>query len=232
MYILTRSVDIVEAYKNTSSLSFDIFVQGLMRSTGSSEHVIQKMYQRMDPQKDGFPNPRGKPLANLSHDLHRHQLYPGKNLDCLGNSFAEYLGRHLSLEELVSERSYCVKSGADKSIVVPLSIWTSDFIVCAGQDAYFGPKLAEIDPRITWTFIEYDDLSWQVLYRYPPLLSRKMHRTRDQFVSAIEKYFAVPSEQRKGDSWFVKAMEAEMRQLDMSTNELARLMAVIYWAYV
>ena len=228
--MLTRAIDIVEAYKNTSTFSFDIFVQGLMRSTGSSERVVDLMYRAMAKDKPGLPNPTGKPLAHFAINMHRNQLYPGKNLDYLSDQFMHYFDRTLSLEHIIKDRKYTVSTTDEKSIVLSLATWTSDFIVCAGQRAYFGETLETIDPNFTWKFIEYDELAWQVLYQYPAFLSRKMHAAQDHLTTSIQRYFDVPAEDRAESVWFVRAMELEMRGLGMSSKELAPMMAVIYWA--
>ena len=188
------------------------------------------MYQAMDKEKTGFPNTTGKPLAHLAINMHRHQLFPGKNLDYLGDQFVKYFDKHLSLEDMIKDRHYVVSRPENKDVVLSLSTWTSDFVVCAGQQAYFGETLRNIDPNFTWKFIEYDELAWQVLYQYPVFLSRQMHAARDHLTASIQKYFDTPPEDRAEGAWFVRAMEIEMRSLGMSSKELAPMMAVIYWA--
>ena len=201
-----------------------------MRSTGSSERMVELMYQTMNKEKQGFANPTGKPLAHLAINMHRHQLFPGGNLDYLGDQFAQYFDKHLNVESIVKNRRYAVSMPDSKDVVLSLSTWTSDFVVCAGQQAYFGETLAKIDRDFTWKFIEYDELAWQVLYQYPKFLSRKMHAARDQLTASIQKYFDTPPQDRAKSAWFVTAMETEMRSLGMSSKELAPMMAVIYWA--
>ena len=201
-----------------------------MRSTGSSERVVDLMYRPMVKNKPGFPNPAGKPLAHFAINMHRNQLYPGNNLDYLGDQFLQYFDQNLSLDGIIKGRKYAATSPDEKSVVLSLATWTSDFVVCAGQKAYFGETLEKIDPNFTWKFIEYDELAWQVLYQYPAFLSRKMHAARDHLTASIQRYFDTPADDRAESAWFVRAMELEMRGLGMSSEELAPMMAVIYWA--
>lgn len=72
LYILTNAKDVTTAYKNTSSLSFEWFVQAMMRTSGSSHRVVSKMYEILDLEKAIFSNSQNKPLAKLARELQIH----------------------------------------------------------------------------------------------------------------------------------------------------------------
>ena len=57
-----------------------------------------------------------------------------------------------------------------------------------------------------------------------------MHAARDILIASIKRYFDISPENRAEGAWFVTAIEAEMRQLGMTTKDLAPMMLVIYWA--
>ena len=40
----------------------------------------------------------------------------------------------------------------------------SDFFANADQDAYFGQLLRKVEPNLTWIFLEFDELAWQLLF--------------------------------------------------------------------
>lgn len=199
----------------------------MMRTSGSSEHVVVKMYEPADPEKAIFPNPRNKPLAKLARDLHHHQLLPGKELDSLRGTFIEYFDKQLNLKHMQSH-SY-VKSFTDNEVVLPLYLWSSDVMICGGQEAYFGPHLGKLEPNLTWDFLKFDDLTWQVLYQYPPFLARTMFRAKAKVIDGLERYFSLPEEERGGSSWFTPNMETEMRNLGFDTRQVAIMMMTIYW---
>lgn len=199
----------------------------MMKASGSSALVVEKMYTKLDSKTAGFPNPKGKPLAILARELHIHQLYPGENLSYLGERFVSYFEQHLDLQSMADQRSYV--TGCGDSVTLPLMIWVSDFTIRGGQRAYFGDYLEEIDPDISWSFLEFDDFSWQILYQYPKFLCRKMINAKDKVTAALERYFATPMGQRSGDAWFTKAIEQEMRSLDLNTKDISIMMQTIYW---
>lgn len=227
LYILTNPKHVGETYKNTSTLSFEEFVRDMMRTSGSSEFVIKKMYETPDPDKAIFPNPRMKPLAKMAKDLHIHQLYAGKPLDVLREEIYKFYDSPMKLKHM-SQLSYTISSGPNE-VVLPLYIWTSDVIIGAGQEAYFGPLLAKVAPQLIWDFLEFDDLTWQLLYQYPKFLAKKMYSARDRVVIGLEKYFTELQTNRGVKSWFTPAMENEMRNLEFDTHEVAIMMMTIYW---
>ncbi|KAJ4351428.1 uncharacterized protein N0V89_006770 [Didymosphaeria variabile] len=62
-YVVTQAKHSAEVYKNTETLSFEGFVQGLMRINGNNEHAIRVMYNALPSDKQGFPNPHADNLA-------------------------------------------------------------------------------------------------------------------------------------------------------------------------
>lgn len=229
LHVLTNPKDVENAYKNTSTLTFDGFVQAIMRTFGSSEYCINAMYSYIphSPHEKDFPNPLKKPVAKLSKDLHVKQLFPGDHLDDLGNKFANFFDESLVLKD-ISKKDYATQK-TPESIVVPLLLWSSEVFVMGGQRAYFGRLLEDIDPSMARRFIEFDELDWQVLFQYPRFASRRMHALADSLIKNLETYHGTPTEKRMGDAWFTKAFEHEARQAGIGTHEIATMMLTVYW---
>lgn len=202
-----------------------------MRACGNTELCVEAMFNPLPKDKQGFPNPHGKPLASLARQMHIHQLHPGAQLDFLENQFLDFFDEHLHPRTLGNKCPYAIES-TNVDTVLPLMEWLSDLFTRAGQKAYFGDTLARIDPTLTRTFVVFDELSWQVLYQYPDFLAREMKAARDKIQSALKAYIQIPQSQRSGDAWFTKAMENEMRVLDISEDDIATMLVTIYWGSV
>ncbi|KAH8589197.1 cytochrome P450 [Bisporella sp. PMI_857] len=226
-YVITKSYDVAEEYRNTTSLSFNEFVIAMMRVAGNTETCIQAMFKRLPRNKEGFPNPHGKPLATLAREMHITQLYPRDNLQYLETQFTKWFDQHLDIDAIydVCSPYLCyedeVTENANNSVVLPLVQWCSDFLTRAGQTAYFGPELAEVDPTLPQTFLEWDELSYQVLYQYPHFLTGKMRAHKDKLYQSLKRYLQLPQNRRSGDAWFTKAMEDEMLALNISQDDIA-----------
>ena len=226
--MITKSTDVAEAYRNIETLSFNVFVQEMLKTAGCSPFCVKAMYTPLAANKAGFPNPHSKPLATLARAMHHKQLYPGKDLDILSQNFDKFFNRRLNVQNIFHDCPYA-EPGENNSVVMPLMVWCSDFFARAGQEAYFGPLLEKIDPDMTQKFLQFDDLSYQIQFQYPKWLSTKMHTAKDELVEDLMVYFGTPQAERHGDAWFVKAMEDEMRALKLSVYDMSVLMLTIYW---
>ncbi|KAL8947491.1 MAG: hypothetical protein Q9183_007782, partial [Haloplaca sp. 2 TL-2023] len=82
---------------------------------------------------------------------------------------------------------------------------------------------------MTEKFLIFDELSYQLQFQYPKWLSLRMQKAKDALVEDLMVYFDTPQAQRRGDAWFVKAMEDEMKALNLSTYDISVLMVTIYW---
>jgi hypothetical protein len=230
-YVITKSEHVGQVYRNSQTLSYEEFVQMMMRILGNSEQSVRVMFTPLPTEKKGFPNPHGKPLGILFREMHIHQLFPGENLDFLENRFYEFFNENLTMDRLKEQCSYAI-SKAPESIDLPLTQWCSDYLVKGGQKAYFGPRLADIDSDLTDAFIVFDELSYQVIYQYPRFLAKKMLAARDRVLQGLERYMQLSRDDRVEDSWFVGAMEDELRAIGMSARDMAIATMTIYWAYV
>ena len=186
------------------------------------------MYEDPDPVKTIQPNPQNKPLIFLARDMHNHQLFPGYQLGLLHEKFIKYFEQALRLES-IARCSYASHPTRDE-IVVSLGDLTSDVMINAGQDAYFGASLGKLDINLAQTFRVFDDLTWQIFYQYPEPFCQKMHKAKNKIVMAMERYYNAPAENRLDAAWFACSMEVELRNIGFETHDLAVMMMTIYWA--
>lgn len=120
--------------------------------------------------------------------------------------------------------------------LVPYSIWialcTSTFTLLIWRIWKFTikPRIYTDEPKELPYWLPFvGHLSWQILYQYPGFLSSKMHAAKARVTEALRKYFDTPMSERSGDAWFTKAMENEMRDLNLNTQDISIMMQTIYW---
>ena len=219
LYILTNPRDISEAYRNSSSLSFDIFVKLLIRTCGTSKHVVERLYQ------DPLPSSVHKEsLGKAIHKFQMQQSSPGKNLEDISVVIASYLDKVLVLEKMATERA----PNAKGLLYISLKRCCANLVIGASQLAYFGERLSEIDPNLPQTFVEFDSRSWQLLYHFPRLISKGMYAAKDRIIDDLTAYFETPGE-RTDAAWVTRLLETEMRALGFTTREMGTLMMLQYW---
>lgn len=228
-YVVTQAKHSAEVYRNTETLSFENFVQGLMKINGNDEDVIEAVYAALPTNKPGFPNPQGESLGVLAQRMHAHQLHPGENLLTLENSVQNWIHHHLNQEDISA--CVCANPDTSSSIQVPLYRWCSEYFIQLGQDVYFGKALTKIDPDLPMNFFKFDELIWKMLYQYPTYMSSDMITSRTQVIGSLQKYFETPQAQRSNDTaWLTNVMEIEMRALGLNDFNLAVVMFHLYLA--
>ncbi|KAH8433494.1 cytochrome P450 [Aspergillus melleus] len=222
IYVVTSARDSAEIYKNTTTMSFEIFVRKFIRSCGASDELLDRLYGA--PPLAGDVESRS--LGDKTHDFHGMQLFPGGHLPEFTAIFKEFLEDSVRMDRLPGKR-YITASG-EGWVNLRLMKFVSDYFVDAGQRTYFGKRLGEIDPDLIWTFLELEDRSWQILYEIPAVFARKAHAARDGIIDAIQKWFETPPEDRPDGSWWMNTMEAEMKALGFNTREMATTVVPIY----
>ncbi|KAI1098020.1 putative cytochrome p450 [Jackrogersella minutella] len=229
-YVITNAKQSAEVYKNTDSLSFEEFVQSLMRINGNDEHTIKTVYSPLPTEKRGFPNPDGLSLGVLAQRMHMHQLYPGENMVVLQKKAQDWINRQLTFDVLAKECTYSPSQSPDH-IQLPLYEWTSDYFVRLGQYIYFGDVLQKVDPDYVSAYIIFDEVIWKMLYQYPTFLCHDMIGPRDQMMASLKFYFQLPPDQRRDQAaWIINAMEDEMRDLGVDDENLAVMVFHLYFA--
>ncbi|KAI0382412.1 putative cytochrome p450 [Hypomontagnella monticulosa] len=228
-YVVTQAKHSAEVYRNSETLSFEDFVQGLMRINGNDENIIKTIYTALPTNKTGFPNPQGESLGVLAQRMHAHQLHPGENLVTLQKQVQAWIDQHLNMTGLAAFPSAISKDPT--SVEVLLYQWCSEAFIQLGQDVYFGKTLSQIDPGMPAAFLAFDELIWKMLYQYPSFLSADMTTPRAQVIASLDRYFQVPQSQRSGGTaWLINTMEDEMRAIGVNGYNLAVVMFHLYLA--
>ncbi|KAI8623583.1 putative cytochrome p450 [Xylariaceae sp. FL1651] len=231
-YVVTNPKDSAAVYRNTESLSFDEFVQALMRFNGNDEWTIKNVHQPLPATtKAGFANPEGLGMINLTQRMHMHQLHPGEKMAVFQLQIRDWLNRKLTLDVLAStDSTYTGQSSVD-SVELPLYQWTSDWFVRLGQHLYFGDVLERVDPQYTDNFVVFDEVIWKMLYQYPSLLCRDMMVPRDRMIASMRAYFQLHPDERRGQAaWLINTLEDEFRGIGVDDNNLAILFFHLYFA--
>lgn len=197
-----------------------------------SQAGVRRVNDPLPKDKSGFPNPNGDALSTLVRSVHMVQAYPGHNLKILDRHFIDWFDRNFRLPAL---EKLCVNyavSLAEGGLQVPLWKFCSQMQVQAAGDSYFGPSLGHIEPDFAAIFLKFDDLCWQLLYEYPSLFTGELTGALRKMQSALQRYFEIPQTQRKGQLWQINTMENELRNVEISNEDIGILFFNIFWGSV
>ena len=232
LYFLTSPEDVALAYRHTTSLTFDKIVEELSITFGVSGESVEKAYRRplheLDDvlsQKLQIKNPQLKSVAQFHHDLWKQQLLPGDLYREVQQQFADLIETSLVLNRMTG---HCViSSNANEGKTISLLKWTQEVLVDAALRIFFGDKLLELDPNLPRHFLEFDDESWKLVYKWPN--ATKMHIAKAKMTNVLVRYLALPQEERKGAAYLVEMMEKTQRALDFSEEDIANVFCIVLW---
>ncbi|ESZ91021.1 putative cytochrome P450 [Sclerotinia borealis F-4128] len=228
LYIITCVSAVSEVYRNIEQLTFDDYITDMMISFGASSKAIKTMW---NPPSATLKRPEGagpgkQALAHVAETLIRQQLQPGKNLDRLQDIFLNSVHRSMTWEHMASK---AVLSSQQNMRTVSLLEWTREALLEGATEAFFGPTLLEIEPKLFESFFTFDDLSWKLTYRIPSPWSNDMKAAKATAQNALTRYFQMPKKQRPGACWLVETLETEMRAVDIEPVDIAAYLMMIYW---
>jgi len=227
-YVLTEPKDFVEIYRNGSIFSFDFLVDQVYRAFLVPDDAINKLCRTPEPgEKTPYPNPLGKSCVNIGHEMLITELRGKQSYD-FAEKVKSTVAEMMDLDKICS-RFAAPKSGKGNALEVSLFDLCGVMVISAGQTAYFGKELSEIDLHLPEAFMEFDKLCWQMFYGYPLFLSKPMTRSKGQLLRAMEKFLDIPAEKRPGMSWFVRNWEAVNRYAGLNSREIATIMLIQYF---
>lgn len=184
---------------------------------------------RYETNKDGNSNRLHKILAHAGEDYYRQQLQPGDSLETSWTRAQNLISTSLQWDNISSK---CVLSDTNGLKSLSLLGWCRETLLEPVTTAVFGERLLQLNPDLMQTFVKFDDDSWKLNYKLPRLICEEMHTARENILATFRKYFALPPNERTGESWLVRTIETEMRKIEVPESDIAALFAMPFWVYV
>jgi cytochrome P450 len=234
-YIVTNPKHVIEVYKNNTTFSFDVFVQDLMASCGTSNDTVRKMSQTPPPYLPGMENsglnPYRKSLTSLAVDFHHTQLLPGPKSQAvpLTTAFLAHISYVLRWENLHRDKMIAGARSPTSILSTSLHRFCGRVLIDAGTKMYWGERLWQITHDMLETFYDLDNAMWKLLFRFPPIMSKDANTARDKIINSLVEYYRLPREERDDAAWFTKSMETESRAIGLTERDMASAILIIYF---
>lgn len=219
LYIATSSEDINAVWNNTKTISMIPISDELYKWAGIGEESRKSMFEAKENAKYNESNAKALTRTQIVQQLHHRQLHRGPRLDDLTSSrVIPSIFRQLDAKHLVEDVSLfelCVQ------------IFITDT-----TDAYFNPKLREIEPNLISAFEMWEQSNWKFLFQLPGAFARDMLAAKATITNAFTKYYSLPRSERPGAIFFVTELEDLMREAGLSEEEMGAFTLLHYWACV
>ena len=221
---MTSPQDVIDIYKNTKTLTFDEYVQDVMKSIGVSENGIHNLWRPTAEQ--GNSKCLHKTLAHASEDYYREQLLPGHQLDVLWERVLRFVSSSIRWDNVPEAFTVSFLDGSKR---VSLLDWTRDILLKSVITAFFGDQLLRLEPELLRYFTAFDNQSWKLTYKYPRSISKNMYEAKDKIVAGIEAYLRLPKDQRSEAIWLIHKLETETGKVDIDVHDLAAMITSLVW---
>jgi hypothetical protein len=215
VYVLTDPNHVSAVLNDTNLFDFSPFFERVLASFGVSKKGARQVF---------LPTSEGrKSVRQLAFELQVKQT-SGEDLRKLSRHITKFMVRTICPKNVFGASAF-----VNDVQCVSLKTWINEVVMMAIQDAYFGPKLAEIDPSLPQTLREFTESAWKTWYGIPWFLRRKQNRLSLQVRRAHEVYLRLPESQRPCVAWFTKRLESEYRKVVDREEDIAALMQFFHW---
>lgn len=190
------------------------------------DKIYRKPTSKVDDvisQKLQIKNTRLKSLAQLNSDFWRQQLIPGDIYYELQGRFLEHIKTSLQFGNMSGR--YVVSSDSISEKTVSLLSWTQEVFVDASLRVFFGDKIMDLEPDLSKHFLKFDDESWKLWYKWPNAI--QMHAAKSKLAKTLQRYLALPREERPGAAYIVEKIEETQRALGIPEEDIAKLLCMV-----
>ena len=198
-----------------------------------SSSAVHKMFESPDKVHQGSQErsiiPPSDSIGVRGRSFSKQQLQPGKMLDEVQSKVLQAYTESLDWQVLSGQYVF-KQTGEAKHI--SLMKWCQQVVIEAGVKALYGERLLDIEPDLLQTYIEFDEYSWMIFYKYPPRFAKPMSIPRERIIQAFTKYYQLPQEQRPGQAWYLRALEDEQRKLGIDDRDIGVTSVTSFNVYV
>ncbi|MCJ1386958.1 hypothetical protein MMC17_010087 [Xylographa soralifera] len=230
LYVLCSPHDVTAAYRNSTTLTYDLVIRDLLEAFGVSHSGVDKLYRKPTDDEPAF-QPKGsitisqnKSVGHLKGEFYHYQLYPGEQFDFIQARFLKIIDTAMRPANFTS---HFVVSSTPQVTKVSLHKWCQHVLVTAGTTAFFGETLLQMYPDLLQNFVDFDDYNWMVWYKWPD--ATLMRTPKAKVLKTLEEYLALPKEKRSGVAWIIETMEDSQRNLGMNESDIAAVVMTLLW---
>ncbi|KAI3324249.1 hypothetical protein HD806DRAFT_534565 [Xylariaceae sp. AK1471] len=139
-------------------------------------------------------------------------------------------GIHRALETVANGSSPSVVKQSTKGVTVSLLRLCMDIFLRGTATAFLGNKIWEVNPNLLDSFMVWERTNWKYMFQMPNIVSGDMLEAREDIINSFVAYLGIPREERSDSNDFVKSVEAMMRDISCSEQDMARVFMLHFWA--
>lgn len=92
-------------------------------------------------------------------------------------------------------------------------------MVDAATRAFYGDALLDTEPTVIHDYLEFDEHSWMLLYKYPIFLAEAMSTPRERAHDSFDRYASLLQDRRQDAAYYTQALVAEQVKASMASRD-------------
>jgi len=190
---------------------------------------VNKLFTIDESASFNHQQPRPLPPIGMMVDTLRHHLAPGIMLDgFLDENTLPLVRRAFDFDREVHHPALLGEKEDLKAI--SLEELCIEALVTNVLEVFYGPAIWTLKPDFVHWFMVWERVNWKFLFNLPGFLSQDMLAAKAEMTDMFEKYFSLPRSERPGAAPWIVTLEDNMRESNLTTEELARVLTLQTWA--
>ncbi|TGJ84268.1 hypothetical protein E0Z10_g4481 [Xylaria hypoxylon] len=229
IYICPAPDDVACIYRNTTTISYHNIIKDMYRWIGVSQDGFNKMFTLDESAKHNSNMAHPQAPAIMVNEYHRRQTKPGELFDDL--LYQRTVPRiHESLEAISDGSNPSIIRQSADGVTVSLLRLCKDLFLRGTTTSFLGKRIWDVNPDLLDSFMVWERTNWKYMFQMPDIISGDMLHARDDIINTFVKYLRIPPEQRSDSNYFVKSIEAMMRDVGCNEQDMARVFMLHFWA--
>ncbi|KAL1622104.1 hypothetical protein SLS54_005169 [Diplodia seriata] len=231
IYVISSPWDTTTAYKNSTSFSWDEYLNLLLRAFGITGEALERSWHDPRPNDREYGrnplNPQNKNLVHLIEDFYKLQLLPGEHLARLTDAYLDCLDRVIQWSGIPSQ---CVLNEGFAYKRVSLKLFVRTTMTEAITRAMLGDVIFDIEPEVVHQLMVLNDYSWAIIFNYPKFLTPKLKPAVERLSRATRTYLRSPDSEKADACWAIRSVLKSQEISGLDEDSRVAMVIMIWWA--
>jgi hypothetical protein len=229
-YFITKPHHVTQAFRNTTTLSFDHFLDDHVCHFGVKKEDIPAMNnniiipQRYSAETNTYPA-QGLNMKNFVEWAYKRQLSVDKVHE-LWNVYLITINHTTKLSNLEQNGSRTTYG----TVTMKIRELLGCTLTISVTKMLFGTQLLETEPNIPIHAQGFIDGLWKLVYHYPKWALGSVAHDQDATIVTMERFAEQMDAETSDASWLVRTVVENQTQSKMSKRSTAALLGLIYLA--
>jgi hypothetical protein len=228
IYIATSPEDVNAVWNSPKTISMDPITEEMYTGFNGGVNGLKALFTAHANAKYNEGNRKLLTPVQMVTEFHHRQLHSGPRLEELMSlRIIPPMSKKLDFS---TSTTPAIRIRAHDSFTVSLFDLCIDSFIAGTTDAFFGPKLRQMQPNHVDAFESWEHCNWKFLFQLPSFFAKDMLTAKKTLLGGFANYYKLPRSKRPDSIFFVNELEDMLREAGLTEEEMACFTMMHYWA--